>query len=182
MISSLISVSAGAAILIATVAAVSDLRSGTIPNWLTLPPIAVAPVAYAGAFGFGMAIQCIAATLVSGAVPYLLFRARAMGGGDVKLFAALGAVASFEPFLGLHLQLVSFIVALLLALCALTWKGLLLVALRTTASAWKNARLLRRSRLEIRAASGHSVRMGGAVLVGTLVSLLPYLGFRWSHS
>lgn len=100
----------------------------------------------------------------------------------MKLFAALGAVASFDPFIGLHLELVSFIVALLLALSTLAWKGHLLAALRTTASVWNDALFPSRRCLENRAATAHSVRMGGAVLVGTLVCLLPHLGAHWSHS
>jgi Flp pilus assembly protein protease CpaA len=84
-----------ALLLIVLTAAVSDIRSRSIPNWLTLGGI-VAGLAlntYAtgleglkfSAIGFGVA-----------ALIFLpLFMIRFLGGGDVKLMAAVGACAGF---------------------------------------------------------------------------------------
>ena len=40
------------ALVVAAIAAVFDWCTAEIPNWLTLPPIVVAPFAYGQAFGF----------------------------------------------------------------------------------------------------------------------------------
>lgn len=107
-------------VLLALPAAVSDARSGTIPNWLTLPTLATAPLLawwLAGAAGFGFAL---AGAFVCGLVPLLLFRAGAGGGGDVKLLAALGAIGGAR--LGLEIQMTSFTLATLWALGGLAWR------------------------------------------------------------
>src|SRR5262245_30441442 len=96
----------GSALLIAAVAAVTDFRRGEIPNWLTLPPLAVAPAAYGILHGPWGALGAIAAATVAGLVPYLLFRRGAAGGGDVKLFAALGATAGLS--IGIEAELCTF--------------------------------------------------------------------------
>src|SRR3954471_1257372 len=87
------------ATLFAAIAAWFDWRTGHIPNWLTLLGLAVAilghfvrgtvldgpsaGVEHAG-FAIGGALGCAL-------VPMFMYWKRAMGGGDVKLFAALGA-------------------------------------------------------------------------------------------
>ena len=81
------------AAVVATAAAVSDARKRKIPNRLTLSALAVAVVTRAaieGWSGFGSAIT---ATLVAGGFFFLFFLAGGMGGGDVKLMAAVGAWA-----------------------------------------------------------------------------------------
>ena len=86
---------------ILAVAAVSDLRTRRIPNWLTLPAIPVGITAqalfgdglWAGLAGFGAALAAF----------ILLFAVGAMGAGDVKLFAAVGA------FVGIRHLLIVFV-------------------------------------------------------------------------
>ena len=83
------------------VAAITDLRSRRIPNWLTLPAIPVGVTAqaifgdgiWAGLAGFGAALAAF----------FVLFAVGAMGAGDVKLFAAVGA------FVGIRHLLVVFV-------------------------------------------------------------------------
>ncbi len=89
---------------IATLAAVSDLRTRTIPNWVTVGGLAAAVLGqcilsgWAGggrsaALGFGVAM-----------LVYLpLFLLRAMGGGDLKLMAALGAAAGAQNWFAIFL-------------------------------------------------------------------------------
>ncbi|MGD8825033.1 MAG: A24 family peptidase [Myxococcales bacterium] len=167
-----IRIALGSALAIAVVAAILDWRTAHIPNWLTLPTIAVSPFVYGHAFGLEQAVRCIAAILVSAVVPYFLFRRAAMGGGDVKLFAALGGVTGFDPLAGLEIQLVAFGIGLVFALAGLAWKRSLWRFL------WKN--------LASRPAdSGHScssgdpttpatLRMGGAILMATALFAIPY--------
>ena len=79
-------------------AALTDLRERRIPNWLTggtaaLYPLYVAlsptPVAWAGALGLAAAVFLVGLGL---------FARQIMGGGDVKLIAALSLWAGLEQF------------------------------------------------------------------------------------
>src|SRR5437016_893062 len=88
------------AAVMTAIAAVIDFRTEQIPNWVTLPPLAVAPIAHAihmGARGgttealWALAYS-VAGAVICALVPLLMYRANAIGGGDVKIFAALGAL------------------------------------------------------------------------------------------
>jgi prepilin peptidase CpaA len=85
------------------VAAFTDLRSRRIGNWLTGAIAAAAP-AYWWAAGLSLwpdvAVQ-FGIALATFAVLSVLFALRAMGGGDVKLLAALALWISPLPFLDL---------------------------------------------------------------------------------
>jgi prepilin peptidase CpaA len=102
-----------AVILIATVvgvtavAAVIDHRTGHIPNWLTLPILVAAPVFHGLATGIGAAGTSLLAAIIVGIVPLLAFRSGGLGGGDVKLFMAIGAILGAR--LGLRIELFSFL-------------------------------------------------------------------------
>ncbi len=80
-----------APLLVAAAGCVTDLKSRRLPNWLTLS-------AAAGAFGFYVARDgwvglgwSAAGWLVGLAMFFPFFLLRGIGGGDVKLVAALGA-------------------------------------------------------------------------------------------
>jgi prepilin peptidase CpaA len=86
-----------------TAGAISDLRSGRIPNLLTFPAILTGLIYHTAANGLaGLALSSLG--LLSGIalllVPYSM---GGMGAGDVKLMGAvgsfLGASATFEAFL-----------------------------------------------------------------------------------
>ena len=81
-----------AALVGASIAAYTDWRTGLIANRLTLGALAIGlllALISNGPMGLGFAL---AGALVAALVPLGLFRVGAMGGGDVKLFAALGAL------------------------------------------------------------------------------------------
>lgn len=86
-------VGAAGTMLLLAAAFISDIRTMTIPNRLTLPALAAGliyhmlPAPLQGA-GLPFAIWGGAAGF---ALMYLLFLFKAVGAGDVKLFAALGA-------------------------------------------------------------------------------------------
>lgn len=168
------------AVLVAAIAALCDWRTAEIPNWLTLPPLAISPLVYGHAFGLEHALRTVGATLLSGLVPYFLFRRRAMGGGDVKLLAALGAITSFDLLAGLEIQLGAFGVALGLALAILAWKGVLLRSLWAAGVSSINCVLPRRWKLESKEEPRTAIRMGGAILVATTLFALPRLALVWS--
>jgi prepilin peptidase CpaA len=80
-----------AVLAVSLAAAVFDLRSRRIPNWLTLPAFLAGMAHAAWVAGWaGLADGLAAAILV--ALPFFLLFALAGGGaGDVKLMAAIGA-------------------------------------------------------------------------------------------
>ena len=84
-------------------AAISDLRTRLIHNWLTFGIAAAAP-AFWWATGLalwpGVGAQ-LALGLAAFAVLAGLFAAGAMGGGDVKLLTALALWLPWQPFLKL---------------------------------------------------------------------------------
>ncbi len=77
-----------AALTIAIIAAIGDLRSRRIPNWLTISALVLG---FAWHLANGTWREAVWGTLL-GAVIYLpMWLAGGRGGGDVKLMAALGA-------------------------------------------------------------------------------------------
>jgi prepilin peptidase CpaA len=176
-----VSIAAASAIIIAAVAATTDWRSGTIPNWLTLPTIASAPLMYGFFFGAGHAMQCLVAILVSAFGPFLLFRAGAMGGGDVKLFASLGGVTAFDPRVGLEIELGAFAAAMFLVLCGAAWRGDLLRTLRLAVEACVNRFARRGGKAATAEELLTPIRMGGVILMATVGEALPMLVPHWSR-
>jgi len=166
---------------VAAAAALCDARRGQIPNWLTLPPIAAAPLVYGLAFGFEYALHSLASALLTGLVPYLLFRRGAMGGGDVKLFGALGAMTGFDLLIGIEIQLAALVVALVAACGALAWKGVLLRTLGNVLAQAFIPLLPARWRQQPCDALSAPVRMGGAIFVATGIFATPYLVAAWSE-
>lgn len=73
-------------------AIITDLRKGMIYNWLTLPALVIG-LGLAGIergwTGLGLSVLGM---LIGGGVSYIPFAFRLLGGGDVKLLAALGAI------------------------------------------------------------------------------------------
>jgi len=83
-----------AALLVAITAGVTDWRHRRIPNWLTMAGLAAGFLLHgvdvlAPLQGAGLAL----------AIHLPLFALRALGGGDVKLMAALGAIAGWRAWL-----------------------------------------------------------------------------------
>ncbi|HET7538730.1 MAG TPA: A24 family peptidase [Polyangiaceae bacterium] len=134
-----------AALALTATAAGYDLRTGHIPNWLTFGSLlgAIFARALLGALHGGPALlghavfDAVCGVLVCGAVPAIVFFRGGMGGGDVKLFSALGALCSARA--GLLAESYSFVIALLLAPVSLAYQGKLLRTLLNTAALATNA-------------------------------------------
>lgn len=111
-------------------AAFTDLRSRKIANWLTAG-IALAAPLFWWANGLGLwpdvALQ-LGVALGTFAVLAGLFAIGAMGGGDVKLFSGLGALAG--PLAGIELQWLAYNVLVVLALGTLARRGELVPVLK----------------------------------------------------
>lgn len=99
-------VSAGevAAVAVLAVAAVWDLKTRKIPNWLTFPAMALGVLFGALAGRATWHLESLGICLVAG---FLLWLFGVFAEGDAKLFAATGALAGADmSFLGLALACV----------------------------------------------------------------------------
>jgi prepilin peptidase CpaA len=79
------------AALVASLGGVSDLRSARIPNWLTYSGLSAALVLRFAVLGWVGLKSGAAGMLAAGGLFLILFVMGAMGGGDMKLMAAIGA-------------------------------------------------------------------------------------------
>jgi prepilin peptidase CpaA len=172
----------GAAIVASAVAAWVDWRTGHIPNWLTFGLLGLGPVArlFFTLFRTGHRLEAgqDAALSVLGAVlcaviPIGLFQASALGGGDVKLFAALGAI--LLPLAGLEAELWSFCAAATLAPIRLAWEGKLFQTVRNAGYIIANPLLPKARRRPIDRETVSWFRMGPAILLGTLWTAYQHL-------
>jgi prepilin peptidase CpaA len=156
--------------LASVVAAVTDARTGRIPNWLTLPATGVALAAHAALGGAGGLTEGVAGLLLCAGVPWLVFRSsggRAIGGGDVKLFGALGGLLG--PLAGLEIELGAMALVLVVALVKLAFAGQLLRVAAATARLLAAPFSKRTPRLEPVALT--EMRLGPAIAVATATSL-----------
>jgi len=84
------------ALTIAVAGAVNDVRGARIPNWLTYSGLGSALVVRCVAVGWVGLTGGFAGLLFAGGIFYFLFLLGGMGGGDVKLMAAVGAWAGIH--------------------------------------------------------------------------------------
>ena len=160
----------GVVLALAAIAAFTDVRRGEIPNWLTLPALVIAPLAHGLVSGASGLLSSLIGLLVCSIVPLLVFYREGMAGGDVKLFAAIGAAGGV--YLGLETQFLSLIAASIYALGQLAWNGRLLGALGNSVFIGFNPILPRRFRRTVPRELMHRIRLGAAVLLGAIIAVL----------
>ncbi|HEX7478382.1 MAG TPA: A24 family peptidase [Polyangiales bacterium] len=161
----------GCTLVVVALAAFFDTRTGRIPNLVTLPPLAAAPLVHGLVSGPGALGGSFLGAVLCAAVPALLFVRGGMGGGDVKLFAALGALLGTQ--LGLEIELGSLWLAALCVCARLAWHGQLFAVLGYALHAlwWKLAPdtgLVRQPPATL----GSDFRLGAAIGCATLAVLL----------
>ncbi len=149
-----------------------DLRTGKIPNWLTLPAMAAGLVinCFAG-LGLGRALEGMLAAL---AVYFVFFAIGFRGAGDGKLMGAVGAFVGWP-----QVAVVMMIVALLggLGALALAWqRGVLFELLGSTLNLVTDMLALRwrdiKGRSNFRSPGGLRMPHGPVIAAGTLAFLL----------
>lgn len=91
------------ALLCAVAAAIIDVQQHRIPNWLTYPGIAVGLILNGIFFGWRGVLSALAGCLLAGGIMFLFYAVKAMGAGDVKLMAALGACVGPHQAIGVLL-------------------------------------------------------------------------------
>lgn len=169
-------ISVGVLVAVLVAAAVCDLSRGKVFNWLTYPAIAVglALAAFRGAavgdawdgltdgligFGFGFGVLLVA---------YLF---GGMGGGDVKLMGAVGALVGWHglaEYAALHAVFYSFLTAAGLGVILMIWRGQTWTVLRKLLLAVRILPLPRATMDEAVGGDTLHVPFGFAVCLGTL--------------
>jgi prepilin peptidase CpaA len=157
---------------ITLIACVTDLRTGLIPNWLTLPALIAGPLLWAARSGLsGLGASSIG-IVVAGLVPLVFWRLGGMGGGDVKLFAALGGLAG--PKLGLEVELLALACAFVWGLVRLAYDGRLLRALGNSGRIMLNPFLPSKHRRQVDSEQLTTMRIGAAIFIGTLIAVIDH--------
>jgi len=123
------------ALAIATVGAIKDFRGRRIPNWLTYSGLVAALLVRTVMGGWVELRGGLAGMLLAGGIFFLLFMLGGMGGGDVKLMAAVGAWVGFAQ--GVNLLIVSAIAGGLLA------AGYMLIHKQVFETLWNTVELAR---------------------------------------
>ncbi len=85
-----------------------DVRHSKLPNWLTAGGVAFGFVYHLIANGLDGLIFSVIGCLVAGLIFMILYVFKALGAGDVKLFAAIGAIVGTELVLQLMMYSIIF--------------------------------------------------------------------------
>jgi prepilin peptidase CpaA len=160
-------------------AAITDLRRATIPNALTYPVITLAPllhVAFAlharsrASFALLEGGYSLLGIVSCGALPYLMWRKQALGGGDLKLFAALGAL--LLPRLSFQVELYVFSIGVLIACAQMAYRGRLFATVFSGLCALIPARCRSENSSRLEPALVSWFRLGPCFAFGVLWHLL----------
>lgn len=124
-----------AVLVLVTIAAFFDIRSHRIPNWLTYPAWLLGAALAGLYFGWDGLVSSGLGFAVTFLPMFLMFMGGSIGGGDVKLMAAVGALLGFPA--GLNALISSILVGGFFAAIILLWQGRLFPILKHAAStAW----------------------------------------------
>ncbi len=156
-------------LILCAIAAFTDWRAGVIPNWLTLPPLAIAPIYFMISGGIWDLVRSLLGIVICVLVPLFLFWRRAIGGGDVKLFATIGALSGY--MVGLEVQLLACALAGFYALVLLCWQGKLLRTLKNILCIASNIVLPKSKRIVVNPEFMTSIRLGVAIFFAASIRL-----------
>jgi len=168
-----------ATLVVAGIAALSDWRTGHIPNWLTLGALAIAPFAHAiraiasGVHGADAAIAgcfSLVGAAICGVVPVLLYRAEAIGAGDIKLLLAIGALLKAQY--GFEAEMYSFFAAGIFAPARLAYEGKLFAVIRNTMMVAANPFLPKAKKKKLDPQMLTWFRFAPSIFFGTLVTAI----------
>ena len=157
------------AVLVASLGGISDLRSARIPNRLTYSGLVAALVLRFAVLGWGGFRSGAVGLLVAGGLFLILFVMGAMGGGDLKLMACVGAWAGSKQVVIILLAaalaggvLAIFYVFFRQGVRTTLWNLFELIRFRLTSG------LQPHPSLNVREAGAGRVPFGVAIAMGTL--------------
>ena len=155
-------------------AGISDLRTRRIPNWLTLPAFLLGILLNGFLDGVPGVLHALGGFVGAFLIYFLLYTLRAMGAGDVKLMAAVGAVVGWSVWLRIFL-----VTAILGGICAIVlslWTGRLRQTLWNVRFilveiAHLRAPYWRREDLDVKSQKSLKLPHGAVIAVGALAYL-----------
>jgi prepilin peptidase CpaA len=156
-------------------AAVYDVRYRRIPNWLTVTGVLLG---FAINFAIGPpeagVVFALQGFLVAFGIYMFLYILRAMGAGDVKLMAAVGALVGWERWFGIFL--VTAIVGGAMAIVLVAARGRLkrtIFNVGFIVSEIKHGRpaYVGKDELDVRSGKGVSLPHGAVIAIGTIFFL-----------
>ena len=112
-------------------AAVEDLRARRIPNWLTFSLVLAGITQSFTPYALVTPGMSILGFLLGFSLPFVLFVLNAVGGGDVKLLAGLGAW--FGPVAILQIFVIEKVIGLVIVLAQATAQGRMRTLFRNSA-------------------------------------------------
>ncbi|MAE61065.1 MAG: hypothetical protein CMJ49_06880 [Planctomycetaceae bacterium] len=170
-------VDAGLLSVVLIAAAVCDWRTGKVPNVLTYPAVLVGFLwwglsgwiaVWPAGSGLAAGLASASVGFVAGLIPFaIIFAAGGLGGGDVKLMAAVGALSASWPCV-LSTTVYAFVIGAVMAVIVMIRRGLVRRVL---------GRLLGAALLGARGAGGgsvdeaHRVPFAVAIAVGGLLAV-----------
>ena len=165
-----------AAVVVATMAGTMDVRRGRVPNALTYPAVlvGVALGAAQGGAGLGQSALGLVAALLC-ALPLWIWGG--MGGGDLKLLAAIGAFFGAWGFL--TTLLCSLVLGGACAVAVLAWRGELLRALWSMIAFAVTAPLPGVRTAPLQPGAALRIPFGAPIGVAMLLQVLYREGARW---
>ena len=108
-------------LLVLLVAAVSDFRIQTIPNWLTFSAVVVGFACHTGMNGFTGFLFSLQGVLLGLGSLMLFYLAAGMGAGDVKLMGAVGGLLGPKGVFGAFIY--TAVIGGIVAVALLLWKA-----------------------------------------------------------
>jgi prepilin peptidase CpaA len=168
------------ALAVAAFAAIQDWRRGEIPNWLTYGALVGGPLLHVGRM---LVIRAslesalteggysILGALACALVPGMMYRQGAIGGGDLKLLAGLGAL--LQTMMGVEAEMYGFFAAALVAPAILAYQGKLFATLKNSVAIFANLFLPKTKQRAVEDSALSWFRLGPAVFFG--VALTTYL-------
>ena len=160
--------------VIVLAAAATDIRSRRIPNWLTLSGVCAGLALNCGLYGWA-GLKASAGGLALGFGSYfLLYVLRAMGAGDVKLMAAVGATVGPSNFIAVFIA--TALAGGVLAIVLMIWKGRVKQTLWNTLFivgelARFRAPFTKRKDLDVKDPNALNMPHGVAIAAGTMICL-----------
>jgi len=157
-------------LLTVSIAAVADLRSRRIPNWLvgsSLLGAFVTAVATDGAGGLG---RSVAGAALGGAILGVLYLMGGMGMGDVKLCAAVGAWIGITQLM--MALVVMGVAGGVMALAYAAWGGFLKQTLGGAGALVCSFGRRRNAALTLDSPGARSIPYAPAIAIGTIFSFL----------
>lgn len=160
------------AIAISLAACMTDIKSRRIPNWLTFGSAAAAVLFHAVTGGSGGLLAAGGGWVLGLALFLLPFALGGLGGGDVKLVAALGAWLG--PGMTIWLVLYTGIAGGVAALVVATARGYLATALRNIwllLAHWRVSGVRPLAEVSLAGSSGPRLAYAVPIFIGTVVTV-----------